>query len=269
MWSAVRKTHRPFGKIEFLFSRTGDGLPRPPRCAIALAVGLQQNQSRRRTRDMAITDIKSEWMYAWAIDGCGGEQGLLIMNLDTSRRMSLPRLPSPPTTPTTAAPTARATCRAISPMAITWMRPREARTLCPWSVCRRRDQRMVHRQRPAGRRRSRGQHLHFRLREGHVSAAHETTSRTFLSYDPETGRIAHTVREVTHGKGRASSEAELREIAERRIACRGLTHRRCRRYSSAAATEARVGKSGRRDQDAGGGRVPRRAVKEGKPRPRS
>ncbi|MGH3258295.1 MAG: hypothetical protein ACRDOU_23370 [Streptosporangiaceae bacterium] len=30
---------------------------------------------------MAITDIKSEWMYAWD-DGWGGEQGVLIMNLD-------------------------------------------------------------------------------------------------------------------------------------------------------------------------------------------
>ncbi len=55
-----------------------------------------------------------------------------------------------------------------------------------------------------------------------MSVTHETTSRTFLFYDPETGRIAHTVREVTHGNGRASSEAELREIAERHIAGRGL-----------------------------------------------
>ncbi len=43
-----------------------------------------------------------------------------------------------------------------------------------------------------------------------------------MFYDPETGRIAHIVREVTHGNGRASAEAELREIAERHIVGRGL-----------------------------------------------
>jgi hypothetical protein len=55
-----------------------------------------------------------------------------------------------------------------------------------------------------------------------VSATDEPTTRAFFFYDPGSGRILHGVREVTYGNGRASSEAELREIAERLIAQKGL-----------------------------------------------
>jgi hypothetical protein len=55
-----------------------------------------------------------------------------------------------------------------------------------------------------------------------MSATDEPTSRAFFFYDPGSGRILHSVREVTYGNGRASSEAELREIAERLIAQKGL-----------------------------------------------
>jgi hypothetical protein len=55
-----------------------------------------------------------------------------------------------------------------------------------------------------------------------VSSTDERTSRALFFYDPDTGRILHVVREVTYGNGRASSEAELREIAAGHLSLKGL-----------------------------------------------
>jgi hypothetical protein len=55
-----------------------------------------------------------------------------------------------------------------------------------------------------------------------MSPSHETTSRVFLLYDPETGRILQRVHEITYGNGKVSSEAELRNVAEMLIAAKGL-----------------------------------------------
>jgi hypothetical protein len=74
--------------------------------------------SKGATLGMAITDIKTEWVNAWD-NGWGGEQWPLIMNLDGPADI-LAQITLVTYSPNDGGSYGqKATCRGISPMAIT------------------------------------------------------------------------------------------------------------------------------------------------------